>query len=145
MVISGHQWSSVAISSAPEQRWHSVAIRRTHRVLLVTSWALIASSWALIASSWALVASSWALRESTRSRTFASNGTTTRSEIAPEIAPEVAPEALNPAGGLGGGGGSAGGAGGAAVGFGGALMTGAVCFVTSLSACNGKVRSCFTV
>ena len=83
--------------------------------------------------------------ESTRSRTFASNGTTTRSEIAPEIAPEVAPEALNPAGGLGGGGGSAGGAGGAAVGFGGALMTGAVCFVTSLSACNGKVRSCFTV
>ena len=118
--MSGHQWSSVVAHL-------NSGIRR------------------IIASSWALVASSWALRESTRSRTFASNGTTTRSEIAPEIAPAVAPEALNPAGGLGGGGGSAGGAGGAAVGFGGALMTGAVCFVTSLSACNGKVRSCFTV
>lgn len=79
--------------------------------------------------------------ESTRSRTFASNGTTTRSEIVPEIASEV----LKLGGGLGGSGGSAGGAGGAAVGLGGALMTGAVWFVTSLSACNGKVRSCLTV
>ena len=79
--------------------------------------------------------------ESTRSRTFASNGTTTRSEIVPEIASEV----LKPGGGLGGSGGSEGGAGGAAVGLGGALMTGAVWFVTSLSACNGKVRSCLTV
>ena len=134
MVISGHQWSSVAHLNSGGTRWQSGA-------LIASSWALIASSWALIASSWALVASSWALRESTRSRTFASNGTTTRSEIVPEIAPEV----LKPGGGLGGGGGSAGGAGGAAVGFGGALMTGAVCFVTSLSACNGKVRSCRTV
>ena len=123
--------------------------------------------------------------ESTRSRTFASNGTTTRSEIAPEIAsevlkpggglgeiapeiaseiapeiasevlkpggglgeivPEIAPEVLKPGSGLGGSGGSAGGAGGAAVGLGGALMTGAVWFVTSLSACNGKVRSCLWV